>query len=87
MKCSPYRKRYILIKGARNDLNMAVRDIYREFGAKEKYRDENYSIVLGNQFSKEYILSYARRKLKSVSVLRVSGTIKKCKDIIKNQER
>lgn len=87
MKCSPYRKRYMLLEGTREDLDIAVRDIFRNFKAKEKFKTDNYSIILGDQFSKDYIASYVRRKLKGVSVITVSGTIKKCKEKINSYDR
>lgn len=87
MKSSPYRKRYILLEGERNQLDRAVREIFREFKAKEKFRSEKYSIVLGDQFSKDYITSYVRRKLENISIITVSGTIKKCKSSMKYQDK
>jgi stalled ribosome rescue protein Dom34 len=87
MKCSPYRKRYVLLEGNREELDMAVKDIYRNFKAKEKFKSLNYSIILGDQFSKDYIASYVRRKLPNISIITVSGTIKKCKEKINPYER
>ncbi|SMD30234.1 hypothetical protein [Picrophilus oshimae] len=79
MKSSIYRKRYILIKG-----NVDYRHL-SGYGVKVKFNDNNYTIVLANQFNKDLIIRLLRKS--GHDVIYVSGTIKKCKKIMSLQSK
>ncbi|MFG1460475.1 MAG: hypothetical protein AAE987_03740 [Thermoplasmataceae archaeon] len=81
MKGSTIRKRYILMQADSENLKAVVNDIHRKFGTKLKWTDGNNAIVLTDQFQKDVICQYIQNKT-SVSIITVSGTIKKCKSLL-----
>ncbi len=80
MKGSLYRKRYVLLK-AENDgsLDSGLDQIRLKFGSRMKFREGAYAIVLTDQFQKDALCRFVTVGLKGVSVVTVSGTIRKCK--------
>lgn len=81
MKGSNIRKRYILLKANNENLNATVNDLYRKFGTKLKWINGDNAIVLTDQFQKDVICQYIQNKT-GVSIITVSGTIKKCKSLL-----
>ena len=85
MKCSPYRKRYILMKVLkRPEGDELIRSMSRIFHSKEKYRTQAHSIILTDQFLKDQVCKHIEKYSSIAKVITVSGTIKKCKNTINN---
>ncbi|MCL4350264.1 MAG: hypothetical protein M1535_02300 [Candidatus Thermoplasmatota archaeon] len=83
MKCSPYRKRYILIQVVnRQQGDFLVKNLGKIFHVKEKYRDQKHSIILTDQFLKDQVCLQIQKNGDSAMVITVSGTIKKCKKMM-----
>ncbi len=81
MKGSKIRKRYILLNANNDNLRGTVSDLYRRFGTKLKWINGDHAIILTDQFQKEAICQYLQNKT-CVSIITVSGTIKKCKSFL-----
>ena len=85
MKCSPYRKRYILMNVVkRPEGDVLIKNMNRIFHVREKHRTQTHSIILTDQFLKEQVCKYIEKYPSVASVTTVSGTIKKCKKTIEN---
>ncbi len=74
MKSSPLRKRYIVVEGNK--------DMMQIFRARRKYYDGKYAIYLANQFTKGQIISYFKDNYTGLRTITTSGTMKKCKSFI-----
>jgi hypothetical protein len=69
-----------------NDIEAAdyvSKETRKFFRSKEKFRSDHFLIVLTDQFLKNQLCNFVTSKVKGVDVLKVSGTIKKCKSYIK----
>lgn len=88
MKGSIFRKRYVLIYGENlsQKIRLLEKELYRIYRSKRKYSENNYAIFLTNQFYKESLTEFISKNFKDVEILTVSGTIKKCKTIIKRHK-
>ncbi len=85
MKCSPYRKRYVLMNVLkRPEGDELIRSMNRIFHAKEKYRTQTHSIILTDQFLKDQVCKHIEKFSSIATIITVSGTIKKCKNTIEN---
>ena len=82
MKGSPFRKRYVLIYGENLQGALAGldRELFRIFRSKRKYVEQNYAIYLTNQFNRDSLVQFVNTRIKGVSTIITSGTIKKCKN-------
>ncbi len=67
-----------------NSLKSIEQDLGRVFRAKKKFSDGNYCIFMTSQYYKEQLISYIKDNLDGVESLITSGSIKKCKDFIRN---
>ncbi|MCL6090903.1 MAG: hypothetical protein M1393_07690 [Candidatus Thermoplasmatota archaeon] len=81
MKGSPFRKRYVLIYGEnlQGTLSTLDRELSRIFRSKRKYVEQNYAIYLTNQFNRDALVQFVNTRIKGVTTITTSGTIKKCK--------
>jgi len=60
--------------------------LIRLFRTKRKFNSNGYYIFLTDQFKKEKVCSFIRRSYTGLSIITVSGTIKKCKTKIKEMK-
>ncbi len=86
MKGSAYRKRYIIVRGERNSLDPIIIAVYKKFGCKIKYRNEQYCIILANQLNKDSVISFISGYRGNYETVKTCGTILKCKKILKKIE-
>jgi hypothetical protein len=86
MKGSLFRKRYILLNCEDSDIMQAVEKFAMErYRARIKLRENRYIILLTNQFQKESLCSNIESMFRSARIVTVSGTIRKCLRIMKDQ--
>jgi hypothetical protein len=84
VKGSIYRKRYVLVyadTGPEKAKSME-KQLFRLFRCKRKYHEHPYLIFLTNQFQREDVVAFINRD-PSFRTLTVSGTIRKCKKVMK----
>jgi len=85
LKGNVLRKRYFLLRfencGERR--RSVEQDLYRTFAAKIKYRDPEFTIVLTDQFQKDFVARYIMKHYSCVDIISVSGTIRKLKRIMR----
>ena len=85
MKGNPLRKRYILLFSRDSGFTRdTCRSIERATAARLKFTEGKYAIFLSDQFRKNEACSTISHEFSGVSVVTVSGTIRKCKRIMKD---
>lgn len=86
MKGSLFRKRYVLLSCENSDDMSRIEKFAAErYRARAKLKQNNFLIILTNQFQKESLCSNLESGFRSARIIMVSGTIRKCLRIIKNQ--
>ncbi len=87
LKSSLIRKRYVLVYYGDNieELLKMENALSRLFNIKRKLKSEGFYIFLTDQFKKQKICSYIETNFSGINVETVSGTIKKCKGVIKDR--
>lgn len=86
MKGSLFRKRYVLLNCSNSDDLRAIEKFAVErYRARVKLMENGFLILLTNQFQKESICSNIESLFRSARIVTVSGTIRKCLRIMKNQ--
>ncbi len=85
MKGNPLRKRYILLFSGNSDFTRErSRAIEKATATRLKFVEGKYAIFLSDQFRKNEACSTISHEFSGVSVVTVSGTIRKCKRIMKD---
>ncbi len=85
MKGNPLRKRYILLFSGNSDFTRErCRAIEKATATRLKFVEGKYAIFLSDQFRKNEACSTISHEFSGVSVVTVSGTIRKCKRIMKD---
>lgn len=88
VKGSQIRKRYVLVIADTEDrLNLGLKSVFGKFGSRTKYTDRLFAVVLTDQIQKEALCKYVDSMIPGMNVVTVSGTIRKCKEIIKSREK
>lgn len=84
MKGELLRKRYflIVINERSFQLNKMEADLRNSFNVKFRFINLPYVIFLTDQFQKSYVSEYISRHYPEVSIISVSGTMKKLKSMI-----
>ena len=87
LKGSITRKRYILVFYGNNieALLKMENSLIRLFNIKKKFKADGFYIFLTDQFKKQKICSYINLNCEGITIETASGTIKKCKEKIKNK--
>ena len=87
LKSSLIRKRYVLVSYGDNieELLKMENSLNRLFNIKRKFKSEGVYIFLTDQFKKQKICSYIETNFTGMTIETVSGTIKKCKSIMKEK--
>lgn len=78
MKSSPVRKRYVLVLYGKTDLRRMEKKLSEKFSVRVKHADQKFAIFRTSQFDKDEFCSAIGRQFPEVSIITVSGTIRKC---------
>ncbi len=84
MKGSEIRKRYILLHSESLDRVIVALDSgLSKIGCKRKFRNRSYAIYLTDQYNKDRAINIINTSQGARTII-TSGTIKKCKEAMKN---
>lgn len=59
------------------------KELFRKFRIKRKFAEGRYSIFLANQFNRDDVIDFLSEIFPEVQSLVTSGTMKKCKSVMK----
>lgn len=59
------------------------KELFRAFRVKRKFAEGKYSIFLTNQFNRDKVLDFLAGRFPEIQSIVTSGTMKKCKSVMK----